>query len=78
MNHKRLDYEWMRILGIFLVVFNHTQYRGYFLYQLPESGMVNTVGSLFLAALCKAAVPLFFMVSGGLLLERQETISQLL
>ena len=78
MNHKRLDYEGMRILGIFLVVFNHTQYRGYFLYQLPESGMVNTVGSLFLAALCKAAVPLFFMVSGGLLLERQETISQLL
>ena len=40
--------------------------------------MVNTVGSLFRAALCKAAVPLFFMVSGGLLLERQETISQLL
>lgn len=77
MKEKRLDYELMRILAIFLVVFNHTENRGFFLYQVPGGSMVNVVLSLLLAVICKIAVPLFFMISGGLLLHRQESIKDL-
>lgn len=77
MKEKRLDYELMRIAAIFLVVFNHTDIRGFFLYQVPGCSGVNRVLSLLLATVCKTAVPMFFMISGGLLLDRDESISQL-
>lgn len=77
MKEKRLDYELMRILAIFLVVFNHTDNRGFFLYQVPGCSGVNAVLSLLLATICKIAVPLFFMISGGLLLHRQESLRDL-
>lgn len=41
MKEKRLDYELMRIAAIFLVVFNHTDIRGFFLYQVPGGSAVN-------------------------------------
>ena len=77
MKEKRLDYELMRIAAIFLVVFNHTDIRGFFLYQVPGGSAVNRMLSLLLATICKIAVPMFFMISGGLLLNRNESISQL-
>lgn len=77
MKEKRLDYELMRILAIFLVVFNHTENRGFFLYQVPGGSGVNCAVSLVLAVVCKIAVPLFFMISGGLLLHRQESLKDL-
>ena len=77
MKEKRLDYELMRILAIFLVVFNHTDTRGFFLYQVPGCSGLNAVLSLLLATICKIAVPLFFMISGGLLLHRQESLKDL-
>ena len=77
MKEKRLDYELMRILAIFLVVFNHTDNRGFFLYQVPGCSAVNAALSLLLATICKTGVPLFFMVSGGLLLHRQESLKKL-
>lgn len=78
MKKKRLDFELMRILAIFLVVFNHTDTRGFFLYQMPGGSGVNCAVSLLLAVICKAAVPLFFMISGGLLLGREESLRTLL
>ena len=77
MKEKRLDYELMRILAIFLVVFNHSENRGFFLYQAPGCSGVNAILSLLLATVCKIAVPLFFMISGGLLLHRQESLKDL-
>lgn len=73
----RSDYDLMRLIAIVLVVFNHSEFRGFTLYQLPGS-FVNQTLSLILAILCKIAVPLFFMISGGLLLHRQESIGQVL
>ena len=78
MKKKRLDFELMRILAIFLVVFNHTESRGFFLYQVPGGSEINCILSLLLAVICKAAVPLFFLISGGLLLGRQESLKDLL
>lgn len=78
MKEKRLDFEILRILAIVLVVFNHTQQRGFELYRVPDGGAVNVIGSLLLGVTCKIAVPLFLMVSGGLLLDREESIGQVL
>ena len=74
MKEKRLDYELMRLLAIFCVVFNHSQERGFELYMLDGVSRVNYCGSLVLGILCKIAVPLFFLISGGLLLHREEPI----
>lgn len=74
MKEKRLDFEILRILAIVLVVFNHTQERGFELYRVPGCSGVNAALSLLLGVVCKIAVPLFLMVSGGLLLDRQEPI----
>lgn len=71
---KRLDFEALRILAIFCVVFNHTQERGFELYMAEGVSQVNYTASLLLGILCKVAVPLFFLVSGGLLLHREEKI----
>ena len=75
---KRLDFEVLRLNAIFGVVFNHTQERGFELYMADGVGTVNFVGSLLLSILCKAAVPLFFLISGGLLLHREEPIRTVL
>lgn len=77
MKKKRLDFEIMRIVAIFLVVFNHTEYRGFSLYLL-EGNVVNRGMSLVLAIVCKIAVPLFLLISGGLLLNQTEPLSVLL
>jgi surface polysaccharide O-acyltransferase-like enzyme len=78
MKQKRIDFELMRLIAIVLVVFNHTQNRGFLLYQVPEVSRVNFVLSLLMAVTCKVAVPLFFLISGGLLLHRDEPIQLVL
>ena len=78
MRQKRLDFEVLRLLAIFGVVFNHSQGRGFELYMAEHVSPVNYYASLLLGILCKTAVPLFFMVSGGLLLHREEPISVIL
>lgn len=78
MKEKRLDFEALRLIAIFGVVFNHTQMRGFSLYQLENCSPVNFTGSILLGILCKIAVPLFFLVSGGLLLHRDEPIGVVL
>lgn len=75
---KRLDFEVLRLIAIFGVVFNHTQERGFELYAMEGVSTVNFVGSLLLGILCKIAVPLFFLISGGLLLHREEPIRTVL
>lgn len=60
----------------FFVVFNHTRNLGYSLYTELESGFAYWA-SLSMSILCKIAVPIFFMISGGLLLGKQETLKQL-
>lgn len=74
MKEKRLDYEILRIIAIFLVVFNHTEHRGFSLYLVEGGSTFNDAVSLVLAILCKIAVPLFFLVSGGLLLHKDELL----
>lgn len=78
MKEKRLDFELMRVIAIFLVIFNHSQERGFELYQVAGGSAVNHIVSLILAILCKIAVPLFLMISGGLLLHKDEPVRTVL
>ena len=78
MKEKRLDFEVLRLIAIFGVVFNHSQERGFELYMVQNVSPVNYCASLLLGILCKISVPLFFMVSGGLLLHQEEPLSAVL
>ena len=67
--HSRKNYlEFIRIIAIFLVIFNHLD--GYRLYQ-SGSGVKN-VCYMILSIFTRINVPLFFMVSGSLLLGKTE------
>lgn len=64
----------LRILCITLVVFNHTP-----AYNQPI--LSPTIENLFTLLICisvKVAVPIFFMISGSLLLKKEESLTQLL
>lgn len=67
MEHKRKVYlEMIRIIAIFLVIFNHVE--GVTLYQTSVG--LKTWGYMFISMLTSINVPLFFMVSGTLLLGK--------
>lgn len=77
MEKEKLYYvEVLRVMAIFFVVFNHTRNLGYSLYTETEGGF-SYWASLSVSILCKIAVPVFFMISGGLLLGKRETLKQL-
>ncbi len=67
---KTVYYEWIRCIACFLVIFNHL--KGFTLFM--NSSGIKQVIYMILSALTKINVPLFFMVSGALLLDRQEDI----
>lgn len=65
----------LRIIAIYCVLFNHTN--GFLLYAthypLPSSYLY-----LIISILSKVAVPIFFMISGALLLGKDESYQELL
>ena len=68
---ERKDYlELLRVIAIFLVMYNHSPA---FMSFQNQSGVEYGV-SVFLSMLCKAAVPMFFMISGTMLLGKDESI----
>lgn len=67
----------VKLLAIYMVVFNHTGTNGFALF-LEIRGSALYYPAMFNAILVKIAVPLFFMVSGALLLGREEPIRTLL
>ncbi len=73
---KKAYLELLRIIAIFLVVFNHTRSLGYSLYTETEESF-SYYASLSLSILCKVAVPVFLMISGGVLLGKKETLGNL-
>ena len=73
---RKFHLDILRILAIFLVLFNHTA-----AFHHPFSHVPNSLpefGALVVSICDKVAVPLFFMISGALLLVREESIEQLL
>lgn len=67
---RKVYLEAIRILAAFCVIFNHTKTDGYFLFSQRTWGSASFWVYLFFSVFCKIAVPLFFMISGALLLHR--------
>ena len=66
----------LRLLAIYLVIFNHTGDKGYTFFATTPNGAVSLL-CMVASVFCKIAVPLFFMISGALLLPKEETLKQL-
>lgn len=66
----------LRLFAIILVVFNHTPAYHFPLNNITSWGVGMCM--MLISVMTKVAVPLFFMISGGLLLSRQESIRQVL
>ena len=73
---KKLHIEFLRALCIWLVMFTHTSPAGFSLYIARPASLFYP---LYLAVpfWVKTAVPIFFMISGALLLGREEPISRI-
>jgi len=74
---KRVYYfDYIKVFAIFLFVFNHTNYRGFFLFA-KETNSPMFYPYMLISIACKIAVPLLFMVSGALLLAKTESLKVL-
>lgn len=66
--NKKVYFEMMRVMACALVIFNHLP--GYMLYSISKGG--KQFFYMCLAMGTRINVPLFFMISGALLLSRNE------
>lgn len=66
----------LRILASFLVCYNHAHGFSLFLYQEADGSLLSWV-NVFLSVITTNNIPLFFMVSGALLLGKQESYQAL-
>ena len=67
--------EVLRIIAVIFVIFNHTD--GYFLYYSNTENPLTWWFSFVGSALCRINVPLFIMITGALLLKKEESIGDL-
>lgn len=78
MEHKkRLVYlDALRIIAIMCVIFNHSGANGFFLYTTTDNLIIQII-SIFISSFCKIGVLLFFMISGALLLNKEEPLKDI-
>ena len=73
---KRISLEIIRIIAICMVIFNHTGENGFEMFRTAY-GTPLWYFVILLDIVSKAGVPLFFMISGALLLDKEETLKEL-
>lgn len=73
---KRISLEIIRIIAICMVIFNHTGENGFEMFRTAY-GTSLWYFVILLDIVSKAGVPLFFMISGVLLLDKEETLKEL-
>lgn len=64
----------LRIVACMMVIYNHTNEWGFFRYSIISSSSLIQFVDFFLAMISKPAVPIFFMISGVTLLNKEESI----
>lgn len=74
MHKKKIFLEFLRIISIILVLFNHTGRQGFFLYMGYQGTSYYWI-YMFISLACKVAVPTFWMISGALLIDKEESFS---
>ena len=77
-NKRDFSLELMRIIAIFFVVFIHTGDSGYFLFSTFEVGSFWYWFYMPISIFSNFAVPIFFMISGAVLLKKEESITTIL
>ena len=77
-NGKKVYLEALRYFAIFLVIYNHTAGNGFLLFADEMQPKCLYPINLFISQIDKIAVPIFFMISGSLLLGKEEPISVVL
>ena len=78
MQTKRKIYiDFLKIIAIYMVLFNHTHEDGFLLFTVTRTSRLYAL-YMFNAVLIRIAVPLFFMASGALLLGKEEPYKDLL
>lgn len=76
-NQKRLAHiDALRIAAILMVLYNHSGERGFLRFAVTQGSA--SAAYMFIAVLDKIAVPVFLMISGALLLGREEPIRDVL
>lgn len=73
---RNIHMDILRLLAAFLVIYNHTA--GYLYYRNHTNEMYKVTASILLSAFTKVNVPVFFMLSGALLLGKEESYRSLL
>lgn len=68
--HRKQYFDLMRILAIFFVIWNHTGKTGFALFTIQDPGSVRYWVYCMASVFCTFAVPLFFMISGALILPK--------
>lgn len=68
--NRKIYFEFMRIIACALVIFNHIN--GYKLYTISSGGM--QIFYMSLTMITRINVPIFFMISGALLLKKDEDV----
>ena len=71
---KILYVEILRIISIVFVIFNHTGSRGYVYFLNFDAGTVPYWFYMFFTAIAGISVPIFLMISGMLLLGKDESV----
>lgn len=71
---RKIYFDALRIFATFCVLFNHTGTKGFAIFTIATESAWFPV-YLFLAAACKVAVPIFLMISGALLLKKEEPVA---
>ena len=74
---RRYHIDILRLLACFAVIINHFD-PGFLAFNTQPEGSLSYWCLLFLSVFCKFAVPLFFMISGALLLRKTESINQII
>lgn len=72
---SKLHIDVLRILAAFLVLYNHTS--GYHYYLTEYTGVRETGLYILLSVITRINVPIFYMISGALLLGRNESYASL-
>lgn len=73
---RQVYFDVLRIIAILCVLFNHSGESGYFIFTLTDNIFIQII-SILISSLSKMGVPLFFMISGALLLKKEESLKDL-
>lgn len=74
---RKVYLDILRIMAIYMVFFNHTGTNGFTLFTVKKMSLFCNF-YLYCGILIKMAVPIFFMVSGAVLLGKNEAIQTIL